>query len=1083
VAELPENAMQKAATQRRGGLFAMSALALAISLAGCDGDDGATGPAGAPGADGTDGAPGASAAITVQGVVQDGPVAGGTLHAILAADLASVLDGSTAAADVAVATLARNPLDGQNFSIQLPPENAGDLVFLVFEAGGADDLASDEPPFSMTSVLVAPAAGFATTANVTPHSSLIAWAVALGEDAANAGAEEIEAARAAVMSQFGGDLGADADPIGAGDPDAILAASTELAFVLRSMISGGIESAEDAIELIGYDLADGALDGVGPTATADEFRTANVGTIAVRSVAAAANVNRPLSSLVAVRLTLDGFDSIKDYVKSLAATVAAGLNPPVTFPLEVDLTDTVRVIGGLESNVVVAHLEPMTPTRDADAPFFGANNDYLSFMGDGWDADWSDEDEDGDPVVGSAPQFNGAPGAGFIWSNFEYVSNSQPRVGIAPDGQHLTIANQMVAKGLLDLDPSDDAAWDQAAVDSYIAYYKRNIGGGWMRLEQAPEKGPWKLVPTETSEGVNRFDSTSGTLSRVVGYSPVRLDIDDAGDNLPLGVVSGILADCSGGTTPWGTIITAEENAQGYYGDLETAFPSSSNQFEPGTDWARGQDITLDVAMVEPQPAFSYSLIGGEGTPGRLPGRHDRDVYGFLVEMDVNGTKADGSAIAPDDWYGKEGLAPGAGHLKLGAFGRARWENVTIVTGDDWELIDGQPIVMYSGNDRRSGRVYKWVSSGVYVEGMTKSEVRALLEDGDLYVAHFEDMDNRTGITKLDTSAECNAMFKTEAEVGSGAEAPPVGDWKESVATVLSTCTIPTPADPVTGTWIRLSVDNDDQVAPNADAMVDFTSATAAPSRPALAGAAGTTVGQALRDQDWNNIGAFQDDNTLYAALFTAGMKLGVMETNRPEDLEWSPQRETLYIAFTNSGRPTVLDQDGVMFEHYQIGTDGSGNAITTGRSVGSFGRTGNRRDVGGSIFALEETGGTPGTSTTFEAYAVWYGSQGTGPYDVANVDNMMIDSDGDVWFGTDGNVGTNGHADALYYLDLDSGLPNPVYGSTTLGIPYRVIAGPSDSEATGPAWNPDETTVFFNVQHPGENLNGIGSVWPFNQR
>ena len=93
----------------------------------------------------------------------------------------------------------------------------------------------------------------------------------------------------------------------------------------------------------------------------------------------------------------------------------------------------------------------------------------------------------------------------------------------------------------------------------------------------------------------------------------------------------------------------------------------------------------------------------------------------------------------------------------------------------------------------------------------------------------------------------------------------------------------------------------------------------------------------------------------------------------------------------------------------------------------------------------------------------------------------LVIDAEGGVWFGTDGNFGTNGHADALYYLDLDpahrdgqEGIVNATYGK---GL--RVVSGPSDSEATGPALSADMRSLFFSVQHPGEE---IFSTWPAKQ-
>ena len=217
------------------------------------------------------------------------------------------------------------------------------------------------------------------------------------------------------------------------------------------------------------------------------------------------------------------------------------------------------------------------------------------------------------------------------------------------------------------------------------------------------------------------------------------------------------------------------------------------------------------------------------------------------------------------------------------------------------------------------------------------------------------------------------------------------------------------------------------------------------------------TVGAALRDVNWNGIGGFPSDVLVRAALFTAAAKIGVREQNRPEDVEWNPLDPSgtprLYVAFTKHGRPNVLRADGTL------------NAGDVERPI--------RDDSLGRIFVIEEDDpARPGRSTGFSFWQVWEGTEGTGPFDAANPDNLAIDRDGGVWFGTDGNYGRNGTADALYYLDL-----NPAHAS--YGTAFRFAAGPGDSEATGPAFNATMTTLFFNVQHPGEDFEGAPSTWP----
>jgi hypothetical protein len=373
--------------------------------------------------------------------------------------------------------------------------------------------------------------------------------------------------------------------------------------------------------------------------------------------------------------------------------------------------------------------------------------------------------------------------------------------------------------------------------------------------------------------------------------------------------------------------------------------------------------------------------------------RHNRDLYGYLVEIDPG--------AAPGEYEGR--TTAGVGHKKLGAMGRARWENAAVSVDGNWKLLAGKPITIYAADDRRSGRIYKFVSKNNYSAGMTKAQTRALLDEGTVYAAHFAGIDNEDGY-------KMKATGKPATEAARGA-----------------------------GKWIKLSVTSTD-VAPNSTTK---------------------TVGDALKDASYNRIGAFQTDDDVRRALFTASNKIGVMELNRPEDLEWNPKASSgkgqLFIAFTKNGRRTALDQNGMVFDPATHSTQSK-----------------TRPDPTGAIFALEE--GNDASSFTF--FQVWGGTQGKGDFDAANPDNLMIDKDGGVWFGTDGNYETNGMADGVYYLDLDPshaqgkpGITKPSYG-----LAFRVMAAPSDAEATGPAFTPDMRTLFVNVQHPGES---VFSTWP----
>jgi len=687
----------------------------------------------------------------------------------------------------------------------------------------------------------------------------------------------------------------------------------------------------------------------------------------------------PLSSLVAITHEKGG--DIVSFVKKKVKDFAFGDLDGFPLPLEPGVSDTMRVLKGLRSNVVVKWLDPLTTDTSPDAPRYGANNDYIAYFGDGWDKDWKGSD-----IPNSAPQFNGSGKAGWLWVNHEYISNDLPTATSAPTGQNLTLGKHLFGLDILNNDVTANV-WNQADLDTFIKNYKKQLGGSWFRIVR-DSSGNWTV--DKTAKAV-RYDSTSNTLARITGYNTYLPDHNDDGQSLPQGVVAGIAGDCSGAQTPWGTIITGEENVQDYYGDLETAW-DGNQKFVAGKGFDPGKIIA---------PTYEASTAGDLGRISDPNGRHNRDTLGYPVEIDLG--------LPANKFYTSvKAGGDGTGHRKHGSMGRARWENATLVVDAKWELIPNQPIVIYAGNDRRGGRIYKWVSKDAYRKGMRKGDIRALLDEGTLYVAHFAGLDNKTGNTILTSD-------------------------NKSV--------VPTESAPGKGQWLHLSVNSKD-TAPNGSAL----------------GTASKTIGDALKDVNWNGIGGFATDDDVRRALFTAEAKVGVMELNRPEDLEWNPRDSSetprLYIAFTNHTGGTQLDQSGKL-----LGAD----------------VTNQRADRDGGIWALQEANAeNPATSKTFTFFQVAKGSAaGKDKFEFANPDNIMIDRQGGVWFGTDGNFGRTSKkaADAIYYLDLNRAhIEGPMLFNLTFGKAFRVAAVPSDAETTGPAFSADQGTIFLSVQHPGED-------------
>ena len=162
-----------------------------------------------------------------------------------------------------------------------------------------------------------------------------------------------------------------------------------------------------------------------------------------------------------------------------------------------------------------------------------------------------------------------------------------------------------------------------------------------------------------------------------LGYS------DGLGDR-----IVGTFANCAGGTTPWGTVLSAEENFQDQVSEAVFADGSPASPSERPFRW--------DGKRVE-----------GLGNPFGLAGHK----YGWMVEFDPR---------QPDQ--------PAVKHSWLGRF---RHEAVAV------QARRGEPLVVYSGCDRHGGHLYRFVSNAVVGDPRNPSNSR-LLEQGRLEAARFD---------------------------------------------------------------------------------------------------------------------------------------------------------------------------------------------------------------------------------------------------------------------------------------------------------------------------------------------------------
>ncbi|HWM02495.1 MAG TPA: PhoX family phosphatase [Actinophytocola sp.] len=165
-------------------------------------------------------------------------------------------------------------------------------------------------------------------------------------------------------------------------------------------------------------------------------------------------------------------------------------------------------------------------------------------------------------------------------------------------------------------------------------------------------------------------------------------------------VVLGTMNNCSGGVTPWGTILSGEENINQYFANADAVtdpvararlarygFPAAASDRK----WERF-DRRFDLAQ-DPNEA---------------------NRFGWIVEIDP--------------------LEPTQNPVKRTALGRFKHEGANVIVAKDGR------VVAYMGDDERFDYLYKFVSDGRFKKGdsrYAREHNKRLLDSGTLYVAKF----------------------------------------------------------------------------------------------------------------------------------------------------------------------------------------------------------------------------------------------------------------------------------------------------------------------------------------------------------
>ncbi|GIX10277.1 PhoX family phosphatase [Elioraea sp.] len=377
----------------------------------------------------------------------------------------------------------------------------------------------------------------------------------------------------------------------------------------------------------------------------------SIGTLIERRLSRRAAILGLAGTAAAATLT----DQLLASAANLAAAQAAGPSTLSFREIAHQLGERDAVAAGYEMQVLLRwgdpildgapEFDPKTLTADSQRRQFGYNCDYLDFF----------------PL----PKGSNSSDHGLLVVNHEYTNTGLMFAGLGAGRA-----------------ARDKVTREQAAIE--IAAHGASV------VEIRRENGRWHTV--KESRFNRRIDGE--TRIRIsgpaAGHAKMRTSYDSTGT-----MVHGTLNNCAGGNTPWGTVLIAEENFNGYFGgDPEkTPHAASFKRYGITKESWYGWVHHFERFNVEKEPNEPYR-------------------FGWIVEFD------------PYD--------PASVPVKRTALGRFKHEGCHHAVNRDGR------VVIYMGDDERFDYVYRFVTARPWNPNDPAAN-RDLLDEGVLSVAQFRD--------------------------------------------------------------------------------------------------------------------------------------------------------------------------------------------------------------------------------------------------------------------------------------------------------------------------------------------------------
>lgn len=373
-----------------------------------------------------------------------------------------------------------------------------------------------------------------------------------------------------------------------------------------------------------------------------------------------ANNSVPFQAVLNQRLSRRGFLATGSSLAAAGTLSGCGLlrsfsseEPvPLTFTeLPQGLDETLTVSPGYSAQVLVrwgdalfegvGEFDPQNQTVERQEKQFGFNNDFIGFL----------------PLpLGSQNSDHG-----LLAVNHEYTNPTMMFPG---------------SPGRLDLDKTQTDIDIAAHGLSVIEIKKQN--GQWVRVQDSAYSR--RITPNTVMQMTG---AAAGSERMHTGFS---------GDGVH---TLGTCGNCAGGVTPWGTVLSGEENIDNMYaGDYsKSAEKETHDRFEmnvePKKSWAKHYD--------------RWDMTKEPNSPLHM---------GWVVEIDP--------------------YEPDSVPQKHTALGRFKHEGCNVF------ISKNQHVVAYTGDDQRFEYLYKFVSKHPY-QADNRAANKRLLSEGVLHCAQFSD--------------------------------------------------------------------------------------------------------------------------------------------------------------------------------------------------------------------------------------------------------------------------------------------------------------------------------------------------------